>query len=99
VGVVVVWRVSAFARAAAFQADRAEVSPAQLRAAAEVLDAIARVDLGPLEQAATADPDGNPVLAMADTQQEAWATYLHAMETRDRAAAWAEMLMQASLRR
>lgn len=73
--------------------------PAQLRAASEVLDAIARVDLGPLERAATADPNGNPVLAMTDIQQEAWATYLYAMETRDRAAAWAETLMQASLRR
>jgi hypothetical protein len=92
-------RVSAFARAAAFQADRAEVSPAQLRAAAEVLAAIAGVDLGPLERAATADPDGNPILAMTDTQQEAWATYLYALETRDRAAGWADTLMQASLRR
>lgn len=92
--------VSVFERATAFQLDHADVSAAQLLAAAEVLEAIANVDLGPLEKAATTTLDGDPITAVVTaSEQEAWATYSHALQTRDRAAAWAETLRRGSLRR
>lgn len=90
--------ISSWDRATTFQADAAAVTVDQLRAAADVLAAIADVDLRPLERAMTCDAAGNPSRRTPE-QQQAWSTYVEAMDVRDRADSWARVLNAAVSRR
>jgi len=90
--------VSSWERATAFQADAAAVSASQLRAAADVLHAIADVDLRQLERAMTCDALGNPITDTSE-KQDAWAIYVEAMDVRDRAHGWTRVLIEAAERR
>lgn len=90
--------VSSNERATTFQTDAANVTAEQLRAAADVMRAIADVNLRPLERAMTTDSSGNPI-RVTDEQQIAWSTYAEAMDVRDRAYAWARDLDAAAGRR
>lgn len=90
--------VSSWDRATKFQTDTADLSADQLRAAADVLEAIASVDLRPLERAMTCDSMGNPITTTPE-QQQAWSTYVQAMDVADRARGWARALVEAAERR
>ncbi|WP_435528079.1 hypothetical protein [Microbacterium aurantiacum] len=90
--------VSSWKRATTFQTDAAAVSVAQLRATADVMRAIADVDLAPLRGAMTTDSLGNPI---TDTQEQttAWSTATEAEDVSDRAREWARVLQAAADRR
>lgn len=84
-------------RAARFMDAAAGLTVAEILAAADVLRAIADVDLGPLERAMTCDGYGNPIRD-TEEQRDAWATYCAAVERRDRAIGWVLELGDAAHR-